>query len=160
MEPSHNQVVVQTQAEMKVCLYASPELALKAVTDDFLYWSGKLTDSSFQLSVAMIGANWAVFGSKILDNTWADLSVFAVLLSLGLNLLVTRLMTKLHRAQVGYAESDPARWRDEFARNTGKDSPYPFTKGIEDVGRVARELKTWLPMVSAFFFLLGVIKGT
>jgi len=44
-------------------LYASASDGLKQVRDDFLYWTGRLTDSSFQLSFALIAGNWAAFGS-------------------------------------------------------------------------------------------------
>src|SRR5947209_1299855 len=51
-------------------LYQSPGEALKAVREDYLYWTEKLTDTSLQLSYAVIAANWAVFGSvdKLLSN--------------------------------------------------------------------------------------------
>lgn len=58
-------------------LYQNPNDALKAVREDYLYWTGKLTDTSWQLSYAIIAANWAVFGSvdKLLGNLWSKLSV-------------------------------------------------------------------------------------
>ena len=54
-------------------LYATPGDGLKAVRDDYLYWTGRLTDSSPQLSFAVIAANWAVFGSvqALLNSPWA-----------------------------------------------------------------------------------------
>jgi hypothetical protein len=43
-----------------------------------------------QLSYAVLGANWAVFGAvdKILTNLYSKLSVLVVVLSLGLSVLV------------------------------------------------------------------------
>jgi hypothetical protein len=62
-------------------LYQNPNDALKAVREDYLYWTGKLTDTSWQLSYAIIAANWAVFGSvdKLLGNLWSKLSVSLVI---------------------------------------------------------------------------------
>ena len=47
--------------------------ALKKVTSEFEYWSGKLTETSMQMCYALIGANWVVFGwlNGILNNVWA-----------------------------------------------------------------------------------------
>lgn len=61
-------------------LYTTSSDAPKAVRDDYHYWTGKLTDSSFQLSLAVIAANWPVFSSAsgILCNWWAKLSIALV----------------------------------------------------------------------------------
>jgi hypothetical protein len=68
-------------------LYKSAHEALKVVHDDYLYWTGKLTDTSLQLGYAIIAANWAVFGSvdKILKNPWSKLSVALVIIGLDLS---------------------------------------------------------------------------
>jgi hypothetical protein len=65
-------------------LYPNPHEALKSIQDYHLYWTAKLTESSFALSLALIGANWAVFGSvdKVRNNIWAELSIAAVIFSL------------------------------------------------------------------------------
>jgi hypothetical protein len=65
-------------------LYGNPQEALKSIRDDYFYWTSKLTESSFVLSLALIGANWAVFGSvdKVRNNIWAELSIAAVIFSL------------------------------------------------------------------------------
>lgn len=50
--------------------YANSEEALKDVQDTYIDWTRKLSETSFQLSLAIIGANWAAFGTvdKILSN--------------------------------------------------------------------------------------------
>src|ERR1035437_7007423 len=68
-------------------LYKSPSDALKAVHKDYLYWTGKLSDTSLQLSYALIAANWAAFGSVngILASFWSKLSVALVIIALGVS---------------------------------------------------------------------------
>ena len=58
-------------------LYKDPNAAATAVKESYDYWTGKLTESSFALSLAVIGANWAVFGSvdRVLNNIWSELSI-------------------------------------------------------------------------------------
>jgi hypothetical protein len=54
--------VVQ-RADNSKGLYATPAERLKAIVAGFDYWSGKLTDTSVQMSCAVFAANWVVFGS-------------------------------------------------------------------------------------------------
>jgi hypothetical protein len=142
----------------RAALYASSAEGLGAVRDDFLYWTGKLTDSSFEFSLALIGANWAAFGSvqKLLTNGWARASLALVIASLALSLVGARLMGELHRHRVAYAGADPDRWERECAAALGRTDPWPFTKGIERLGQCLREVKTWLPLVAGALFLLGL----
>ena len=139
--------------------YATPAAALEAVHGDFVYWSEKLTDTSLQLSFAVIAANWAVFGSvnRVLGNGWAKYSLFLVLLSLGISLAGSKFMSEMHRECYEYAESDLDRWKSEFDDSIGKRIAWPFTKTIERLGRVLRECKTWLPIGGGVLFLLALI---
>ena len=141
-----------------VALYANPGEAQRAVKEGFEYWTGKLTDGSFQLSLALIGANWAAFGSvqKILSNLWAKSSLGFVILSLAISLAGAKLMGELHRRRIKYAAQDPDRWVRECAAAFGQDSPWPFTRGIEMLARWLRELKTWLPLLAGALFLKGL----
>jgi hypothetical protein len=140
-------------------LYASPREALSAVQGDYLYWTGKLTDSSFQLSLAVIAANWAVFGSVrgILANAWARSSLFLVLLSLAAGVLGAKWMSELHRKRVEYAEQDLDRWDREHAAALARRDPWPFTRMIELLGRWTRELKTWLPLAAGIAFIVALL---
>lgn len=142
-------------------LYANPQEALKAVRDDFHYWSAKLTDSSFTLSAAVIGANWAVFNSvdKILGNPWAKWSVAVVIFSLGINLLGVKVMSERLRAQMEHAEEDPKRWSDEFFETLGKNDPWPYTVDVIQLSRVLRECRTWFPVLGGLLFLTALITG-
>jgi hypothetical protein len=127
-------------------LYASSDEALKAVKDDYLYWTGKLTDSSFELSLALIAANWAVFGTvqKILGNPWAKASLGLIIATLAISLAGAKYMGELHAQRVRYAAQDVDRWQKECGAAYGKTGPWPFTSEIERVGRCLREVKTWL----------------
>ena len=101
------------------CCYGSAAEGLQVLNQEFNYWSEKLSDRSFQLSLALIGANWAVFGSGsgIFINPWARLSIFSVILCLGINLVGTRYMSDMLRKQFDYGASDPTMWEQDFKKN-------------------------------------------
>jgi hypothetical protein len=138
-------------------LYGTSDDALKAVQEAYHYWTGKLTESSFQLSLGVFAANWAVFGSVsgILSNPWAKGSLFLVLLCLAINLFTAWYMGELHRKIVEHAESNLNTWKGEFSRTTGND-PWPFTEKIENVGRWTRGLKALLPIAAGIVFLIAL----
>lgn len=138
-------------------LYASPAEAAKEVRTDYLYWTGKLTDSSFELSVALIAANWAVFGERLVQNVWAKLSIFLVLLGLAISLLGAKRMSELHRVRMDYSEEAPERWRREYEAAHGQRVSWPFTDEIERLGFVLRLTKTWLPLAGGLLLLIGVL---
>lgn len=142
-------------------LYSNSGEGLKAVREDYHYWTGKLTESSFQLSLAVIAANWAVFGSvqRILDSCWAKSSLFLVIVNLAFSLLGAKWMGELHRERVDYAAEDLKRWEQECAAALGRRDPWPFTKKIERLGRILREVRTWLPLVAGAAFLVALLKG-
>jgi hypothetical protein len=139
-------------------LYSTAEAALSSVRDDYLYWTGKLTESSFALSLAVIGANWAVFGSvdKVLNNICAELSIGAVILSLVVSLIGNGWLGRLLRHRIEYAEKDPTRWRKEFNEIAGKSRYWPSTKQIDDWARFFRVAKILLPVIGGAFFLLAL----
>lgn len=140
-------------------LYESPRKALEAVRDDYLYWTGRVTDTSLQLSFAVIAANWAVFGSidTILGNFWAKLSLALVIVGLGASLIAASVMGGLHARRVEYAESDAGRWQQEFENTSGKRDPWPFTSTIESVGYWQRAAKTWLPVAAGLSFFVALL---
>ena len=138
-------------------LYENPQAALKLIQDDYHYWTGKLTDSSFALSLAVIGANWAAFGSidKVLNNTCAEISIAAVILSLVFSLIGNWYLGGLLRKRIAYAEQDAARWHQEFTENAGKSTPWPSTEWIERLAAGFRFLRTFLPVIGGVFFLIA-----
>src|ERR1700731_1856774 len=118
-------------------LYASPEDALKKVSSEFEYWTGKLTETSLQMCYALIGANWVVFGSVngILHSAYAKWSLVLVLLALGSNVIGAWMLSESLRRQISHGEQDPNRWATEYADAVGKDVPWPFTDRIQNTGK-------------------------
>ena len=139
-------------------MYSSPAEAQKQVHEDYLYWTAKLTDSSFQLSFALIAGNWAAFGSvqKIMSNNWAKASLILVILLLGVNLIGAYVLGQMHSRRLNYANDDPVRWVDEYKRCSGRN-PRPFTGAIVDLGLLLRRAKTFLPLASGACFLIALI---
>ena len=143
-------------------LYQSPNEALKALREEYQYWTGRLTDTSLQLSYAVIAANWAVFGSvdKILNNRWSQISIGLVVAALLLSVFGAKWMGELHRKQIDRAESNLEIWNSEFKQNAGKRVPWPFTSQIESLGRISREVRVWLPLLAGIAFLIALVSAS
>lgn len=141
-------------------LYNDSTDALKTVRDDYLYWSGRLTDSSFQLALALIAANWAVFGSvrNILNNFWSKWSLILVVASLAFNLGGAYVMSQWHRERIDYASDDLDRWEGECSEALKGHTAWPFTKQIERLGYALRMQKTGLPLLSGALFIIALFK--
>ncbi len=150
-----------SKVEPETGLYSSPGEAEKSLRDDYQAWTTRLTDSSFQLTLGLIGANWAAFGSvkAILNNPWAKSSLGLVIISLGLGLLGTKWMSELLRRRIDYADADSKRWQREWDATTSLVDPWPYTEGIDLLGRWLRELKAWLPIAAGALFLLGLFRA-
>lgn len=140
-------------------LYASPDDALIKVSGEFEYWTAQLTDTSLQMCYALIGANWVVFGSVsgILKSNWSKWSMVLVLVALFCNVLGTLILSESLRRRVAYGESDPARWAREYQEGMGKDVPWPFTYGIQNVGTWLRWIKVGLTLASGLCLIVGAI---
>jgi hypothetical protein len=143
-------------------LYSDAGDALKEVRKDFYYWSTKLTESSFALSLAVIAANWAVFGSldKILNNRWSQFSIASVILSLGLNIIGYKRLIDALRRQIRYAEADRARWGNEFKTSLRGPSDWPYTAKISRIAQFHRACRMWLPLVGGMLFLVALFAAS
>ena len=141
--------------------YATSAEALKAVGAEFGYWSEKLTDTSFQLSIALIAANWAAFGSvtRVLENGWAKASLALVILGLGVSLVGAKWMSEAHRRCYENAEGNLGQWEADFMASIGQRIAWPYTDNIELAGRILRECKMWLPIGSGVLFLVGLVSS-
>ena len=141
-------------------LYAAPEDALKAVQSDFHYWTQKLTEYSFSLSVALIGANWAVFGGAVnkgITSFWSKLSLSSVILSLALVLLGAFILGAWHGKIVDYAEENPDRWAEEYVDTLAdRKNPWPYTKTMNIVMQALQIARTVLPVLGGIFFFIGL----
>jgi hypothetical protein len=136
--------------------------AIKELESEYQYWSGKLTESSFQLCIAILAANWAVYQdvNKLRENSYAVWSICLVIATLVISLLVAKRMSEAHRERCEYAEADKPRWAKEH--NTYRESnggAWPFTDEIENIGWISRLLKTWLPLVAGVLFCLGALSN-
>jgi hypothetical protein len=148
------QPAAQPQPQLPTGLYKDPQAALQPILDGYSYWTGKLTESSFALSVAVIGASWAAFGSvdKVLTNIWAEVSIAAVILSLAVSLFGHWYLGGQLRKRIEYAEEDAARWQKEFSENTGKSTPWPSTQAIDNWAKLFRFGKMFLPVLGGRAF--------
>jgi hypothetical protein len=135
-------------------LYSNPQEAVRSVNDGYSYWTGKLTEASFALSLAVIGANWAVFGSvdRILGNWLAEFSIAAAILNLAISLIGSERLGELLRRRINYAEENHPRWQNEFNQSVGQATPWPFTQTIDDVAKVSRYAKVALPIIGGVLF--------
>lgn len=138
--------------------YQNGDDALKAVEADFQYWSGKLTESSFQLCIGIIAANWAVYHTvdNLRTEPYAVWSIVLVVAALALSLVVAKRMSEAHREQCEFAEKNKTVW-DSACEDEKTAAEWPFTAEIENIGWVARELKTWLPVIAGFLFLMSLL---
>jgi len=140
-------------------LFDTPTAALKDIQDYYKGWTGRLTDQSFQLSMALIASNWAVFGSlnQILVNFYAKLSIGIVVIGLWLALLTTWFMGEALRKRIDYAEADPSRWAREFEESRGISAPWPSTEGIDQLAILLRMIKTFTPIAGGILFFLALV---
>ncbi len=140
-------------------LYTDAQDALKAVRDDYLYWTERLSDTSVKLSYAVLAANWAVFGTvdQIATNFWSRASVLLVVLSLSFSLVGAKLMSEKHLGRINYAESHQTEWQRDFDATAGKRDPYPFTAEIEKLGDALRFARTWLPLAAGVAFFVALL---
>jgi hypothetical protein len=142
-------------------LYQTPVEATKAIQERFLYWTGKLTDTSLQLCFAVIAANWAVFKTTddILKNRRSRASIALVILGMGCNLVATFLIGKSLSERGDYAEADLSRWQNEYSQNVGKPTPWPYSEGSIRLSRIARYIKLWVPILGGATFLVALFRN-
>jgi hypothetical protein len=117
----------------------------------------QIDGKQFCLSLAVIGANWAVFGSvdKIRDNIWAELSIAFVILSLGISLIGNGWLGQLLRRRIEYAEKNQVRWRKEY-QNAAKSRYWPSTEKIDRLAERFRFAKIALPVIGGALFLIAL----
>ena len=141
-------------------LYASADEALKKVSSEYEYWSGKLTDFAPQMCYAVIGADWVIFGSVngILAHRSAKYSLVLVILALASNVIGAWILSGLLRRRVFYGEGNPSRWDAEYRDALGKRVPYPFTATIDKVGAIMRWTKSLLTLAGGVLLIIGAMR--
>jgi hypothetical protein len=132
--------------------YVSAFKALESLEGGYAYWSSKITETSVQLSFALIAANWAVHGSDALKTELLPrISVACAFLGLMTTLITANCLTKLIDKRQDYAEEDPSRWEAEWQNSQTQKDPWPYTRAIERVGEISRCLRFWFPILGAIF---------
>jgi hypothetical protein len=151
-DPKHGD---QTQQDG---LYRTPSDAVREVQTSYRTWTGQLTQRSYELSTAVIVANWATFGSinPLLSNTWAKASIGVVVGGLVVTIFGTWLMSEWLKDRIDYAEGNLGRWADEFEQYKTKKHPWPFTHTIEMVGAGLRITKTFIPLLGGIFYICAL----
>jgi len=140
-------------------LYSSPGEALKKVSSEYEYWSGKLTESSVQMSYSLIAANWIVFGSVngVLNSLGAKLSLLMVFIGLAANVIGAWLLSESLRKRVEYGESNSVRWKTEYTNSDNKRVAWPFTNFMELTGKWMRRVKAISILVSAICLIVASV---
>lgn len=132
---------------------------MSALKEDYHYWTGRVTESSFQLSIGVIAANWAVFPSvsSALNSRWALISIGFAVGGLFANLIGAAWLGELHRRRIDYAENKRVEWGKEFQNSKGDSKkPWPYTVLIQRVARVFRHLKWMFPVAAGVFLGIAV----
>ena len=132
--------------------------ALKKLGQDFNDWGSILTKHSIQAAYAVIAANWAVHGNaqNIINNSYAKASLVIVFLFLGINIFASGWMIRMHFNQYLHGEESSKRWETEFKKSRSKRTFWPYTKGIEYLGRALRLVKIWAPIIAAALFIFSL----
>jgi hypothetical protein len=135
--------------------------AAEALRTNFDYWTGKLTETSVQLSYAVLGANWAVFGKvdTILRSNWSKMWILCVVASLSSTVIGAKIMGERHRRRLDYADEDTGRWEKEFQATKNRRDPWPYTLQIESRGAKLRFAKTWLPFLAGPLFFVALLRA-
>ncbi|MGH9353516.1 MAG: hypothetical protein ACRD2G_15375 [Terriglobia bacterium] len=142
--------------------YRTAAEALSTLGRDYNYWSQKLTDSSWQMCLAVIAGNWAYYGSvaAVMESAWALASLAVIFISLAVALLFSFIMSEIHRSAFYVAESDWSAWEQRFDhyRNAVKSrDPFPATRTIDRIGIFTRVIKTFLPLIAGLILVIGAI---
>lgn len=140
-------------------IYPSPNAGLRELASCYNHWTGKITESSFQVCVALMAANWAVHQSRdnLLDSFFPKLSVLTVMLAIAANLVASFVMASLHKSRFDAAQANPVDWRKGWASAESTPSKWPFDDEIVLWGRIFLHMRFWLPLLGGVFFVLGVI---
>lgn len=139
--------------------YKSPADGLKKIQKDYEYWTGTLTRRSFELSIAIIAANWAAFGTvdRVLSNTWAKCSISVLIVNLVVSLLGALALSEMLHCRWDKAQAAPEAWQKGWQEAANTNKPWPYTRFFQCVARFLQWCKVLLPMFGGVLFLLGLL---
>jgi len=135
--------------------------AAKGVEAALGRWSARLTEDSFTLSVAVIGANWALCGNAEVfsRNLASKISVLLIFFMLALHLFGSWIVCELFRRQMRLAEKDVEAWEKSFHATQCADQsmPWPFTKTSRFFIIWLRRVKAILPLAAGVAFIFAFV---
>lgn len=145
--------------------YRDAAEALSTLGADYTYWSQRLTDSSWQMCLAVIAGNWAYYGSieAIMSSWWAEASLAVIFVSLAISLVFSFIMSEVHRSAFYRAEGDWKAWQQRFESYCNSDEirdPFPATKIIDRIGFFTRIAKAFLPVIAGVILIVGVFSSS
>lgn len=142
--------------------YVTAAEGQRQLESEYIYWTGKITDHSFQASIALIAANWAVHSganSSVISNGWAVASIVVALLAILTSLGGALWMARLHYDIFYEAERDKTRWQKRWEASERIESEWPYSDCIKTSGKWLARCKVWLPLSSGLLFVIGAVSG-
>lgn len=138
-------------------VYATPADGMRKLADCYDYWTEKVGNLSFQISIALIGANWAVFSNNVSDNILSIISIFLALGVLVASMVYAGKLANLHHQAFYSAQRDRRKWKDAWERSESFDSQWPFNETIVQAGRTFQNLRIWLSISSGISLVAAVL---
>lgn len=137
--------------------YESPAAGLQALQSDYKYWTGRITDLSFQSCLGLIAANWALHSDHgaLMANKFAVASVLLALLALLASLVGSFLIARATYEEFYFGTENPEEWRSRWEAAERIPSEWPYTHKITSLGRNLTLVKVWTPVASGVLFVLG-----
>jgi len=138
--------------------FAKPADGAKDVISYKDAWSTALGSRSVEACYAIIAVAWAVFGSagKLSENTFALTAITIALVHIGLSLGVVLWVVELLSCRFSFSQKNPDKWKELWGDSANDDSPWPYTKTINRIGRVFQWAKFVLPSTAAAFLIFGL----
>lgn len=121
-------------------------------------WSLDLSSKSIQASYAIIGAAWAVYGGTnggFFNNDLALLAVSLAIAHIGFSLIVQLSMIEMLTNRYWSAQRDAVSWKREWEQSGEPHSVWPFTSGIQILGRSYHWLKVIFPVTAAILLIIS-----
>lgn len=142
--------------------YESPAAGLKDLASAYDYWTGKITDSSLQLCLAIVAGNWAVHQNRaaLLQNKFALVSLSLVLTALMVNLVGAFVMARLNRKHFYTSQANRRDWIEQWRAAERTPMEWPFTHQIGFWGYAFTIAKVAIVLIAGLCLVIGAFIGT
>lgn len=139
--------------------FESASDATRELHEQFNDWSAAVSKYGQQLALALIAANWAIFGTRaaILLNPFSRWSIAVAVFYLGANLAGAAWITHQFDRRKIYADDDVGRWKRQYQASIGKRTNWPYTAAIDRFGGRMRVVHTIAPILSGILLLISII---